>query len=195
VKSDIIAVSMTDIGKALDLVERTVIYIGYSDSFAEKMRLLAEELISGNRFIIDEVTASLWVETDQENMQIHLKLEGALTPSARDKLIEISKTQCNQPPKGIFNKIGAFFSDAFMQQTAEYTPLFMVNGEAVENLYIPYSVVDMPKKDTSGDDEDMNDIEKNILKGLADDVTVCAYASHAELVVVKKLPQTGKEIF
>ena len=192
-KSDIIAVSMADIGKALDLVERTVTYIGYSDAFAEKMRLLAEELLSGNRFIIDEVTASLWVETDQENMEIHLKLEGALTPAARDKLIEISKSQCNMPPKGIFNKIGAFFSDAFMQQTAEYTPLFMVNGEPVENLYIPYSVVDIPKPDTAGDDEDMNDIEKNILKGLADDVTVCAYASHAELVVVKKLPQTGKE--
>lgn len=192
-KSDIIAVSMEDIGKALDLVERTVLYIGYSNDFAEKMRLLAEELISGNRFIMDEVSASLWVETNEENMEIHLRLQGALSSSTRQKLIEISKNQCNQPPKGFLNKIGAFFSDAFMQQTAEYTPLFLVDGEPVENLYIPYSIVDTYQKKAESDNEGMNDIEKSILKGLADDVTVCAYATHAELVVIKKLPQNGKE--
>lgn len=108
-KSDIVAVSIADIGNALDLVERTVTYIGYSDDFAGKMRLLAEELIYGNRFIMDEVSASLWVETNDENMEIHLKLEGALTPSTREKLIELSKSQCNEAPKGMLAKIGAFF--------------------------------------------------------------------------------------
>lgn len=65
----------------------------------------------------------------------------------------------------------------------------MINGETVNNMYMPLSVfMDNTTEDKAADDKDMNDIEKNILKGLADDVTVCAYPSYAELVVINKLP-------
>ena len=189
-KSDTITISTADIGQVLDLVKRTVSYIGYPDEYAQRMSLLAEELINSNKAVIEETHASLWVETNEENMEIHLKLEGDLSAATREKLVEISKSQCNQPPEGIMAKIGAFFSDAFMQQTAEYTPLFMVDGEIAGNLNTPFSVIS--NDDTENATED--DREEHLLKGLADDITVCAWPTHAETVVVKKLPLKKQKI-
>ena len=118
-QSDVIVVSAANIAPALDLVEKTVRYIGYSDEYGEKMRLLAEELINAIRFVLEETQATLWVDTTQQNMEIHILLEGMLSDAARDKLVEISKCQCNTPPKGLFARIGAFFSDAFMSDAAD----------------------------------------------------------------------------
>ena len=189
-QSDVIVVSTANIAPALDLVEKTVKYIGYPNAYGEKMRLLAEELISAIRFVLDETKATLWVDTTEQNMEIHIQLEGILSDAARDKLIEISKCRCNEPPKGLFARIGAFFSDAFMSDEAGYVPLFMEGGEAATGYYLPLSLMSgygAPAGDTQPDE--LKDLEANILRGMADDVTVSARPSRAELTVIKKLPQ------
>ena len=189
-QSDVIVVSTANIAPALDLVEKTVKYIGYPDEYGGKMRLLAEELISSIRFVLDETKATLWVDTTEQNMEIHILLEGVLSDAARDKLIEISKSRCNEPPKGLFSRIGAFFSDAFMSDESGYVPLFMEGGEASAGYYLPLSLLsgyDAPATDAQPDE--LKDLEANILRGMADDVTVCARPSRAELTVIKKLPQ------
>ena len=174
-QSDVIAVSAANIAPALDLVERTVKYIGYPEAYGEKMRLMAEELINAIRFVLEDTTATLWLDTDEQNMEIHLKLEGLLSDATRDKLVEISKSRSNEPPKGLFARIGAFFSDAFMSDAAEYVPLFMDGGETLGSYYVPLSLlpINRPPAEIQPPDE-FKDIEANILRGMADDVTVCA---------------------
>lgn len=188
-QSDVIAISAENIAPALDLVEKTVNYIGYSADFGARMRLLAEELINSIRFVLEETDASLWVETTSTNMEVHLKLEGTLSDAKRDKLVELSKGRCNEPPKGLFARIGAFFSDAFMSDAAEYIPLFTDGGETANGYYLPLSLMSgyhVPAED-EGPDE-LKNVEANILRGMADDVTVCARPSSAELTVIKQLP-------
>ena len=188
-QSDIVTVSPDNIAPALDLVERTVNYIGYPKEFGERMRLMAEELISAIRFVLEETTATLWLSTDETNMEIHLRLEGLLSDTARQKLVEISKCRCNEPPKGLFSRIGAFFSDAFMSDATDYIPLFIDGGEGMGSYTLPLSLLSdyrAPAKDP--EPAELRDVEANLLHGLADDVTVCARPSSAELTVVKKLP-------
>src|SRR5512143_229606 len=107
-KSNVIDVTIPEINKSLDLVERTAKTIGYSDEFAAKTRLLTEELINGNRVIIEDVKATLWVETDDKNMEIHLRLQGGLSPVTRRKLAELSLSKCTEPKESLVSRIGAF---------------------------------------------------------------------------------------
>ena len=189
-QSDVIAVKADNIAPALDMVEKTVRYIGYSEAFGARMRLLSEELISSIRFVLEETFASLWVETNQENMEIHLRLEGVLSDAARDRLVEIAKCKCNESPKGLFARIGAFFSDAFLSDTVGYVPLFTDGAESAASYYVPLSLLtgyDAPAQDDTP--AELKDVEAHILRGMADDVTVCARPSRAELTVIKKLPQ------
>ena len=189
-QSDVVTVTPANIAPALELVERTVTYIGYPREFGERMRLMAEELIGAIRFVLEETSATLWVNTDQTNMEIHLRLEGLLSDAARRKLVDISKCRCNEPPKGLFSRIGAFFSDAFMTDAAEYVPLFIDGGEGMGSYAMPLSLLTEewePQK--SAEPAELRDVEANLLRGLADDVTVCARPSQAELTVIKKLPE------
>ena len=190
-QSDVIVVSAANIAPALDLVEKTVRYIGYSDEYGAKMRLLAEELINAIRFVLEETQATLWVDTNERNMEIHLVLDGILNDAARDKLIELSKCRCNEPPKGLLARIGAFFSDAFMADAAGYVPLFTDGAESAGMYYMPLSLLsryETPATDT--EPPELKDVEANILRGMADDVTVSARPNRAELTVIKQLPQT-----
>ena len=189
-QSDVIAVVADNIAPALDLVEKTVQYVGYPETYGERMRLITEELINSARFVLDETTATLWVDTDAQNMSIHLKLEGALSDATRDRLVELSKCNCNEPPKGLFARIGAFFSDAFMSDAAEYVPLFLDGTEAPGSYYMPISMLSgyhEPAKDSPPDE--METVELSILRGMADDITVCARPLYAEVTVLKKLPE------
>ena len=189
-QSDVVSVSPNNIAPALELVERTVTYIGYPREFGERMRLMAEELISAIRFVLEETSATLWVSTDQTNMEIHLRLEGLLSDAARRKLVEISKCRCNEPPKGLFSRIGAFFSDAFMTDAADYVPLFIDGGEGMASYTMPLSLLTEELEPLrSSEPAELRDVEANLLRGLADDVTVCARPSQAELTVIKKLPE------
>lgn len=189
-QSDVIAVSAANIAPALDLVERTVRYVGYSDDYGARMRLLAEELISAIRFVLEETFATLWLDTDDTNMYIHLKLEGVLSDAARDRLVELAKSRCNEQPKGFFSRVGAFFSDAFLSDAVGYVPLFMESGEGMSAYTMPLSLIgDYETPAAAQAPDEMKDVEAAILRGMADDVTVCARPSRAELTVIKKLPQ------
>ena len=189
-QSDIITVKADNIAPALDLVEKTVRYIGYSADYGARMRLLAEELISAIRFVLEETFASLWVETNEQNMEIHLRLEGVLSDAARDRLVEIAKGQCNEPPKGFFARIGAFFSDAFLSDATGYVPLFTDGVENASSYYVPLSLLSGYNAPAQEDiPAELKDVEAHILRGMADDVTVCARPSRAELTVIKKLPE------
>jgi hypothetical protein len=191
-QSDVIAVHANNLGPALDMVEKTVRYIGYSGDFGARMRLLSEELISAIRFVLEETFATLWVETTEQNMEIHLRLQGVLSDAARDRLAEIARSRCNQPPKGLFARIGAFFSDAFLSDATGYVPLFTDSAESASSYYVPLSLLtgyDAPAQDDTP--AELKNVEASILRGMADDVTVCARPSHAELTVVKKLPDAA----
>ena len=191
-QSDVITVSETDIAPALDLVERTATYIGYPEAFGARMRLLAEELLHSARPVLGDTVATLWVNPDADNMEIHLRLTGMLSDATRDQLVEISKSRCNEPPKGLFSRIGAFFADAFMSEESGYVPLFMDGTESTGAYTMPLSLLtgyNAAAPETPKDD--MRAVELSILQGMADDVTVCARPSHAELVVVKRLPGKG----
>ena len=190
-RSDNITVSMENLTPALNLIERTSDYIGYSHDYSARMRLVGEELLRSVSFILSETEGTLWVETDETNMSIHLKVDGNLCDSTRQKLIEVSKKERNEPPKGIFARIGAFLADAMMADSADYVPYMpcnaWVNGDyAPISLMMEYDV--RPQMRQAQAPSEPNDIELSLLKGLADDVRVAARAAHAEIIVLKKLP-------
>ena len=193
-KSAVIDVSIPDEHKALDLVERTARKIGYPDDIAQKIRLMTEELITGNRTLIEDLDASLWVETNDHDMEIHLKLTGGLSSSTRKNLIELSQDKCKAPREGIFARIGDFFTDTFMENVGGYIPVFMVEGESNYGFPEPYSLLKMHSGKYIVDYKGMDPKDKDAMMEIADDVTVCAFKDGAELVVVKELPKVKAKV-
>lgn len=192
-RSDDVKVSLENLAPVLDMIEKTTLYIGYDEAFAQKMRLIGEELIQSCSHMIDELSAYVWMDTDEKNMYIHLKLEGVLSEAKRDELIEISKSGRNEQPKGLLKRIAAFFETAFMNTADGYVPAWS-GYDYTSNQYASVSMMDIyndelrRREERNDTPDELKGIEAAMLKSLADDVTVAARPSTAELTVTKKLP-------
>lgn len=192
-RSDDVAVSLDNISPALDMIDRTTHYLGYDDAYCERIRLMGEELVQSCASVLDELQGTVWLDTDGGNMRIHLLLQGSLSNLKKEKLLDISKSGRNEPPKGILKRISAFFEDAFMADVEGYVPA-LDNVSYFGEPFRPISMTqlyldDVPvHSDLSSEQDELEGIESSLLKKLADDVTVSTHGAKAELIVTKKLP-------
>lgn len=192
-RSDEVVVSLENLGPTLDMIERTAAYLGYDSDCAATLRLLGEEMFQSCSRTLSDLQGVLWIDTDDANMNIHLRVEGEFSKARRARLMELSKSGRNEKPKGIFARLGAFFDDVFMANEDGYAPLMCDYG-MMESQYAHLSLLDSYWADqriraaAREEQDDLKGVEGAILKGLADDVRVSARPYSAELIIVKKLP-------
>ena len=101
----------------------------------------------------------------------------------------MNSTAKNTSPSRIGSLCRKVFTRLRMSDATDYIPLFIDGGEGMGSYTLPLSLLSdyrAPAKDP--EPAELRDVEANLLRGLADDVTVCARPSSAELTVVKKLP-------
>ena len=186
---------------ALDEVEDFSRLMGFDERSARRARLLAEETMSMVRAIVDEFSASFWMESTPEcNCELHLQAEAPMDYDKKQELISASTKQRNEASVGIMGKIKDFIEDSLynMQDGAsvaigESQAMGMV-GMVMNDIHMwSWSLEqyrqDVQEQKEKGDDEAIDDLldelEKSIVANIADDVKVSVKGNSIEMIIRK----------
>jgi hypothetical protein len=198
-KTDVITVSSqgTRMETALEQVDKVTAYKGLTGKNALHLRLLAEEMMSLMRSVTGAGEGLFWIEDDKNEYRLHLQVNTRLTGEEREKLLEVSSSGKNESAKGLMGRLRDFFDWNSDEDLANYSgPLMM--PDMFEHSSSPmldwewsmkryesslYSRMENDPKAREAWDE----LEKSVVKNVADDVKVYIRNGVVELVILKKL--------
>ena len=184
---------------ALDEVEDFSRLMGFDERSARRARLLAEETMSMVRAIVDEFSASFWMESTPEcNCELHLQAEAPMDYDKKQELISASTQQRNEASVGIMGKIKDFIEDSMynMRDGASVavgdSQAMGMGGVVIADIYM-WSLQqyrqDVQEQKEKGDDEAIDDmldeLEKSIVANIADDVKVSVKGNSIEMIIRK----------
>lgn len=191
---------------ALDEVEDFSRLMGFDERSARRARLLAEETMSMVRAIVDEFSASFWMESTPEcNCELHLQAEATMDYDKKQELISASTQQRNEASVGIMGKIKDFIEDSMynMRDGASVavgdSQAMGMGGVVIADIYM-WSLQqyrqDVQEQKEKGDDEAIDDLldelEKSIVANIADDVKVSVKGNSIEMIIRKNFPLKGE---
>ena len=197
-KTDVISVSSrgSRMESALLQADKVAAYKGLSAKDALHLRLLAEEALGLMRSITGETDGLFWIEDRDDEYELHLQVQAALSEDRRARLLSVSSSGKNESAKGLMGRLRAFFDWDSDEDTAACSSLFlpdmlessspMLDWEwsmkRYESILSSRIVQDAP-----GAQEAWDELEKSVVKNVADDVRVYIRSGTVELVILKKL--------
>ncbi|QUA52906.1 hypothetical protein [Aristaeella lactis] len=199
-KTDVITVSSRgkQMEKALEQADKVAAYKGLSAKDALHLRLLTEEMMGLMRSITGEKEGTFWIEDQDGEYQLHLKVRAMLTSEEREQLLAVSSSGKNESAKGLMGRLRDFFdwgSDADL--SAYSSPLLL--PDAFEQSSSPmldwewsmsrYERV-LSSQMEQGDQavkEAWDELEKSVVSHVADDVKVAIRSGTVEMIIIKKL--------
>ena len=197
-KTDVISVSSrgSRMESALLQADKVTAYKGLSARNALHLRLLAEEALGLMRSITGETDGLFWIEDRDDEYELHLQVQTALSEDKRARLLSVSNSGKNESAKGLMGRLRAFFDWDSDEDTAACSSLYlpdmlessspMLDWEwsmkRYESILSSRIVQDAP-----GAQEAWDELEKSVVKNVADDVKVYIRSGTVELVILKKL--------
>lgn len=181
------------IDTALEVIGKTALFCGFDAAAAGRLKLLAQEMVTGSAAILDYFKGQLWAETDERAFMIKLEMEGTFTQDERERFVALTRDNKNTLPKGFFAKLGVLLSDAL---TGEYVYPYGPGTDPTnaEMLWSATEIAEMMAELDRRDPEDEQSAKeaKEVLDHLADDITVSARGDHVLITVTKALPVKEK---
>ena len=199
-KTDVITVSSRgkQMEKALEQADKVAAYKGLSAKDALHLRLLTEEMMGLMRSITGEKEGTFWIEDQDGEYQLHLKVRAMLTSEEREQLLAVSSSGKNESAKGLMGRLRDFFdwgSDADL--SAYSSPLLlpdafeqssspMLDWEWSMSRYERALSSQMEQGDQAVK-EAWDELEKSVVSHVADDVKVAIRSGTVEMIIIKKL--------
>ena len=199
-KTDVITVSSRgkQMEKALEQADKVAAYKGLSAKDALHLRLLTEEMMGMMRSITGEKEGTFWIEDQDGEYQLHLKVRAMLTSEEREQLLAVSSSGKNESAKGLMGRLRDFFdwgSDADL--SAYSSPLLlpdafeqssspMLDWEWSMSRYERALSSQMEQGDQAVK-EAWDELEKSVVSHVADDVKVSIRSGTVEMIIIKKL--------
>lgn len=199
-KTDVITVSSRgkQMEKALKQADKVAAYKGLSAKDALHLRLLTEEMMGLMRSITGEKEGTFWIEDQDGEYQLHLKVRAMLTSEEREQLLAVSSSGKNESAKGLMGRLRDFFdwgSDADL--SAYSSPLLlpdafeqssspMLDWEWSMSRYERALSSQMEQGDQAVK-EAWDELEKSVVSHVADDVKVAIRSGTVEMIIIKKL--------
>ena len=199
-KTDVITVSSRgkQMEKALEQADKVAAYKGLSAKDALHLRLLTEEMMGLMRSITGEKEGTFWIEDEDGEYQLHLKVRAMLTSEEREQLLAVSSSGKNESAKGLMGRLRDFFdwgSDADL--SAYSSPLLlpdafeqssspMLDWEWSMSRYERALSSQMEQGDQAVK-EAWDELEKSVVSHVADDVKVAIRSGTVEMIIIKKL--------
>ena len=199
-KTDVITVSNrgNQMEAALQQTEKVAAYKGLSERDTLHLRLLTEEMMGLMRSITGATEGQFWIEDEDGEYQLHLQVRKFLTGEEKEQLLSVSSTGKNESAKGLMGRLRDFFDwgsdgdllscssplvlpDMFEQST---TP--MLDWEWSMRTYETALSSRLEQNDPAIR-EAWDELEKSVVKNVADDVKVFIRGGMVELVILKKL--------
>ncbi len=180
--------------EAMNEAEHCGDYCGIAKNDTLRLRLLTEELLGLMKSTVGKFSGNYWIEKTNDNtFKIHLNSDVFVNMEQRDELLSAAKTSSKEK-KSIFSMIKGVWKDYLDAQSvimSDPNAQMQVNimGMDVTASGLPlYSwslnnyIDNMPEEEKAEKDE----LEKFILKSIADDLLVSVRKDFAELTAVKK---------
>ncbi len=199
-KTDIITVSSK--GKrmetALELVDKVAVYKGLSPKGALHLRLLTEEMMSMMRSITGEPEGQFWIEDEDGEYQLHLRVATRLSIEKREQLLSVSATGKNESARGLMGRLRDFFDRGADEDISSFTSPLLLPGvyehSSTPTLDWEWSMARYEdalsariKRDDSQAREAWDELEKSVVAHVADDVKVSIRNQQVEMIIVKKM--------
>ena len=199
-KTDIIKVSSKGIQMeaALEQVEKVAAYKDLSRKNALHLRLLTEEMMGMMRSVTGETEGEFWIEDEDGEYRLHLRIAARLNPEKREQLLSASSTGKNESAKGLMGRLRAFFdwscdedadgfsSPVLLPDAFEYSSAPALDWEWSMQRYEAALDAEMGQ-DNSAVREAWDELEKSVVKHVADDVRVAIRGGTVEMIIIKKL--------
>ena len=199
-KTDVITVSSRgrQMEKALEQADKVAAYKGLSAKDALHLRLLTEEMMGMMRSITGEKEGTFWIEDQDGEYQLHLKVRAMLTSEEREQLLAVSSTGKNESAKGLMGRIRDFFDWGSDEDLATYTsPLLLPDAfeyTSSPSLDWEWSMARyenaLSTQIEQGDQnvrEAWDELEKSVVSHVADEVKVSIRSGTVEMIIYKKL--------
>jgi len=185
---------------ALDLAERTGAYCQLDNKSVLRLRLLSEELIELIRSFSADLQGDFWLETDDKNVEIHLKTVIPMDLQTRGELLAVSTSGENSAAKGIIGKIREMIALKTLPEdpntkvmteqalgliSAGYEMSSYVAGAYSWSMSTYISRIDKADFNIEEKKEAKDELEKSIVANLADDVKVSIVNSDVEVTIFK----------
>lgn len=183
---------------ALDQAEKVAAYKGLCAKDALHLRLLTEEMMGMMRSITGETEGQFWIEDQDDEYQLHLRVNARLTSEAREQLLDASSTGKNESAKGLMGRLRDFFdwgaedeelaaisSPLILPDMYEHSTMPVMDWEWSMTRYesMLYARMDSDEKAREAWDE----LEKSVVKHVADDVKVSIRSGIVEMTIIKKM--------
>ena len=199
-KTDVITVSSRgkQMEKALEQADKVAAYKGLSAKDALHLRLLTEEMMGMMRSITGEKEGTFWIEDQDGEYQLHLKVRAMLTSEEREQLLAVSSSGKNESAKGLMGRLRDFFdwgSDAdlstyssplLLPDAFEQSSSPMLDWEWSMSRYERALSSQMEQGDQAVK-EAWDELEKSVVSHVADDVKVAIRSGTVEMIIIKKL--------
>ena len=197
-KTDVITVSAKgkQMEKALDQVEKVAAYKGLSPKNTLHLRLLTEEMMSMMRSITGEPEGEFWIEDNDGEYALHLRVASRMNMEKRAQLLSVSASGKNEAARGLMGRIREFFdwgcdeeydgfSTAMLPDAFEYSSSPVLDWEWSMRRY--ENVVSSKMDQDNVAREAWDELEKSVVKHVADDVKVFIRGGFVEMTILKKM--------
>ena len=199
-KTDVITVSSKGkrMEEALEQADRVAVYEQLNHKNALQLRLLTEEMLSLMRSLTGETEGLFWIEVDDGEYCLHLQVATRLTSEKREELLSLSSTGKNESARGLIGRLRDFFdwgSDAdvaaysgslLMPEMFEHTTSPALDWEWSMTRY-EEALSGRIQQNVPGAQEEWDELEKSVVKHVADDVRVSIRNGVVELIILKKI--------
>ena len=197
-KTDVISVSgqkkmmETAIGQA----DKVAAYKGLSEKDAMHLRLLTEEMMGLMQSVTGASEGEFWIEDEDGEYRLHLLVRTLLSTEKKEQLLSVSASGKNESAKGLMGRLREFFdwgideditsNSLFLPDMYEHTSSPMLDWEWSMRQYETVLSARVAKEEP-GAQEAWDELEKSVVKKVADDVKVYLRRGTAEMVILKKL--------
>ncbi len=198
-RSDIIIVSSRGgrMENALGQVDKVSTYKGLNSKQALHLRLLTEEMMGMMRSITGETEGKFWIEDDGSTYELHLKVDTRLTSGKREQLLSASSTGKNESARGLMGRLRDFFDRGADEDLASCSSLMLpgmmdeLPSHSMEYEWTMINYVEALKPGVEQEEESAvqawDELEKSVVRHVADDIRVSIRGREVEMTIVKKL--------
>ncbi len=199
-KSDVITVSSRhdQIEEALKQAEKTAAFKGLSKKGTLHLVLLTEEMMGLMRSITGETEGKFWIEDEDGVFQLHLQVTTPMNSMKRERLLSSSSSGKNESAKGLMGRlrdvfdrsadedVSAFTSPMLLPGAYEYSEKAGLNWEWSMTHYQQELASLVAMRDEAAR-KAWDELEKSVVKHVADDVRVSIRNGNVEIIILKKM--------
>ncbi len=199
-KTDVITVSSegTRVESALKQAEKVAAYKEMSPKGALHLRLLTEEMMGLMRSMTGAREGLFWIEDENGVYSLHLQVNSRLSEEKREKLLAVATSGKNESARGLMGRLRDFFDWSSDEDVAAYSgPLVMhdmfaqssspmLDWEWSMTRYESALYSRVEKGDAAAKIA-WDELEKSVVRHVADDIKVSIRSGIVEMTILKKL--------